>query len=152
MHYSVKHSEHQRNKSSSDYENTVLIYYSRREAQEEIARFNRKRWVALYCERTYLLQYRRVARKRTPLTINDPENIPALLERFIKLRPRVASLTRDGSPKDVHLSAELPPLLEPRCCLSHAQTCSGKFAPELASSEYYCHWSKWDRSETGGTD
>ena len=80
--------------TSSDYKSTVVAHYSRREVQEEIARFSRDRWVALHCEpldkkgRPYLLRYGRVAKNRIPLTINDPEGVPALLERFGKLRPR----------------------------------------------------------------
>lgn len=77
-----------------DYESTVVIHFNLREVQEEIARFSRDRWVALHCElldkkgRQYLLRYSRVAKNKIPLTINDPEDVQALLERFARLRPR----------------------------------------------------------------
>ena len=80
--------------TSSVYESTVVAYYSHTEVQEEIARFSTDRWVALHCElldkegRPYLLRYRRVAKNKIPLTIKNPEDVPALLERFGRLRPR----------------------------------------------------------------
>ena len=80
--------------SSSSYQNIVVAHYSRREVQEEIAKFSKSRWVALHCEkqnasgRPFLLRYRRTRKTKEPLTINTPDDIPALLKRFEKLRPR----------------------------------------------------------------
>mgnify|MGYP001059452827 CR=1 FL=1 len=80
--------------SSSSYEGIVVAHYSRREVQEEIAKFSKSRWVALHCElqnasgRPFLLRYRRTRRTKEPLTIDAPDDIPALLKRFEKLRPR----------------------------------------------------------------
>jgi len=79
---------------SSNYENTVISHYNRRDVQEEIARFSRDRWVALHCElhdaqgRPYLLRYKKVAKNKVPLTITSSEDISVLLKRFEKLRPR----------------------------------------------------------------
>lgn len=78
----------------SNYEDIVVTHYSRREVKEEIARFSKDRWVALHCElkdaddRPYLLRYKRVAKHKIPLTISDDEDVPALLKRFGRLRPR----------------------------------------------------------------
>lgn len=80
--------------SSSDYESIVVAHYNRKEVQEEIAKFSKDRWVALHCEaqdvkgRAYLLRYQRTRKGKVPMTINNPEDVPIILKRFEKLRPR----------------------------------------------------------------
>lgn len=80
--------------NSSNYESTVITHYNRRDVRKEIARFSKDRWIALHCElhdksgRPYLLRYKRTAKRKFPLTISGAEDIPFLLKRFRKLRPR----------------------------------------------------------------
>ena len=74
--------------------NTVLKHYEDELVKREIARFSAGRWVAIHCQtldkkgRPYLLRYLRQKKMKTPLTIDRPEAITRLMERFKKLKPR----------------------------------------------------------------
>jgi len=78
----------------SNYESTVVVHYGHTDVQGEIVKFSKDRWVALHCEhrdtkgRPYLLRYKKVAKRKVPLTITNSVEISALLKRFEKLRPR----------------------------------------------------------------
>lgn len=102
--------------SESNYENIVPSYYDRLEVQKEITKFSQKRWVALHCQLInpqgypVLLRYQRTTGKdKVPLTISKPEDVPALLNRFKRLKPRTfyasisvyKELTRQDHVKDL---------------------------------------------------
>jgi len=81
--------------SAPDYEKIVVHHYNKGEVQEEIVKFSRNRWVALHCEflnpqgYQVLLRYQRAYGKtKVPLTITEPRDMPKLIERFKRLRPR----------------------------------------------------------------
>jgi len=81
--------------SESNYEKMVVHHYSKEEVQEEITKFSRNRWVALHCESLnpqgyqVLLRYQRASEKtKVPLTITEPKDVPKLVERFKRLKPR----------------------------------------------------------------
>lgn len=81
--------------SVSDYEKTIVHHYNKEEVQEEIVKFSRNRWVALHCEflnpqgYQVLLRYQRAYGKdKVPLTITEPRDVPKLVERFERLKPR----------------------------------------------------------------
>jgi len=81
--------------SESEYERVVKVHYDNKEVQEEIAKFSKDRWIAVHCEQlnpqgyNVLLRYRKGAGKtKAPLTITKPEDVPMLLKRFERLRPR----------------------------------------------------------------
>lgn len=81
--------------SESDYENVVVAHYSNQAVQKEIVKFSQNRWVAVHCEQldpqgySVLLRYQKGAGKgKAPLTIAKPDDIPLLLRRFKRLRPR----------------------------------------------------------------
>jgi hypothetical protein len=94
----------------------VSSHYGRLDVQREIARYSQDRWVAIHCDFVnpqgypVLLRYQTGARKlKTPLTITKPEDVPSLLSRFARLKPRTfyasinvyRDLTRQESVKDV---------------------------------------------------
>jgi len=72
----------------------VLRHYQSELVKREIARFAAGRWVAVHCQsldksgRPYLLRYFRRAKRKVPLTIREPEDVPFIIERFKKLKPR----------------------------------------------------------------
>jgi len=79
----------------SDYEKIVVHHYNKEDVQGEIAKFSRSRWVALHCELLnpqgyqVLLRYQRAFGKaKVPLTINELKDVPELVERFKRLKPR----------------------------------------------------------------
>jgi len=81
--------------SESDYENIVLSHYNKPDVQREIAKFSQDRWVAIHCKFVnpqgyqVLLRYQRgEGKSKTPLTITKPDDVPLLLKRFQRLRPR----------------------------------------------------------------
>jgi len=81
--------------SESDYENVVMPHYNKQEVQDEIVRFSQNRWIAVQCQALnqqgypVLLRYHRGRGKiKAPLTITKPEEIPLLLNQYIRLRPR----------------------------------------------------------------
>ncbi len=101
--------------SESDYEAIVSKHYSQKQVQEEIARFSQDRWVALHCEilnpqgYPVWLRYQKSAEAgKVPLTIKNTEDVPTLLKRFKRLRPRTfyasicvyRELTRQDHVKD----------------------------------------------------
>lgn len=78
----------------SDYEKIVVPHYNVGEIQKEIVKFSRNRWVALHCEflnpqgYPVLLRYQRTRKEKTPITITKLEDVPMLLKRFERLKPR----------------------------------------------------------------
>ncbi len=74
----------------------VLEHYNRPGVASEIARFARRRWVALHCElkdekgRHLLVRYEAGGRegRRRPLRVEEAGDVLALLARFRHLRPR----------------------------------------------------------------
>jgi len=81
--------------SESDYEKIVVHHYNKEEVQEEIAKFSRGRWVAIHCDflslqgYQVLLRYQRASgRTKVPLTITEPKDVPKLVKRFERLRPK----------------------------------------------------------------
>ena len=101
---------------ASQVNSLVSSHYGRLDVQREIARYSRDRWVAIHCDFVnpqgypVLLRYQTGARKlKTPLTITKPEDVPSLLSRFARLKPRTfyasinvyRDLTRQESVKDV---------------------------------------------------
>jgi len=78
----------------NQYSNTILKHYKDELVKREIARFSAGRWVAVHCQslnksgRSYLLRYFRRAKRKIPLTIREPEDVPFIIERFKKLEPR----------------------------------------------------------------
>ena len=74
----------------------VLEHYARPEVPREIARFARKRWVAVHCERKdergrfLLVRYRRAGASgsRKPLRVDGPGDVVAILRELAGLRPR----------------------------------------------------------------
>ncbi len=102
--------------SASQLDDEVLAHYSRGDVQKEISRYSQDRWVAVHCNRvnsqgySVLLRYQRGEGKRkTPLTIAEPEDVLALLNRFAGLKPRTfyasinvyRELTRQEGVKDL---------------------------------------------------
>ena len=73
----------------------VLEHYGRPEVPREIARFARRRWVAIHCAkrdergRLLLIRYERGpgGRKR-PLTVRGPWDVPRLMKELMHMRPR----------------------------------------------------------------
>jgi len=80
--------------SEDKYESVVLSHYENDLVKREIARFSRGRWVAIHCQtldrsgRPYLLRYLRKARRKIPLTIESPDDVASVIERFKKLKPK----------------------------------------------------------------
>jgi hypothetical protein len=81
--------------SKSEIDNMVSTHYGRPDVQREIARYSQDRWVAVHCDfvnpQSYsvLLRYQRGDGKlKIPLTITKPEDVPSLLNRFARLKPR----------------------------------------------------------------
>ncbi len=80
--------------SEDEYKSVVLKHYEKDLVRSEIARFSRGRWVAVHCQtldkngRPYLLRYLKRAKRKIPLTIENPEDITNIIERFRKLQPR----------------------------------------------------------------
>jgi len=102
--------------SEPDYEQTVLAHYNQREVQEEIARFSQDRWVALHCETlnqqgypVWVRYQKDTGVGKAPLTIKKAEDVPVLLERYKRLKPRTfyasicvyRELTRQDHVKDL---------------------------------------------------
>jgi len=73
----------------------VVEHYRKPEVLKEIARFSKKRWVAVHCEekderrRPILVRYRRdPGGRRKPLSVERPEDVKRILEDLRPLRPR----------------------------------------------------------------
>jgi hypothetical protein len=103
--------------SESDYERIVSAHYSRREVQEEIARFSQCRWVAVHCETlnqqgfpVWLRYQRGAGATKAPLAIEEADDVLRLLERHRRLKPRTfyasicvyKELSKQDSLKDLH--------------------------------------------------
>jgi hypothetical protein len=79
----------------SEYEKTVVVHYSQKSVQQEITKFSQNRWVALHCETLnqqgypVWLRYQKASgASKAPLTIKNDADVPALLERYKRLKPR----------------------------------------------------------------
>lgn len=101
---------------TSQIDSLISSHYSRLDVQREIARYSQDRWVAVHCDfinpqgYAVLLRYQTGAGKlKIPLTITKPEDVPLLLNRFARLKPRTfyasvnvyRELTRQENVKDL---------------------------------------------------
>ncbi|MEM2897251.1 MAG: hypothetical protein QXG01_06760 [Candidatus Bathyarchaeia archaeon] len=70
---------------------SIVEHYSRAEVSEEIAKFSRKKWIGLHCEkvdkkgRNYLIRY---SKEKIPLKIRTSSDVTKLLNDFKELKPR----------------------------------------------------------------
>ena len=102
--------------STSQIDSVVSTHYSRLNVQKEIARYSQDRWVAIHCDfinpegYSVLLRYQKGAGKlKITLAITKPEDVPSLLNRFARLKPRTfyasinvyRELTRQESVRDL---------------------------------------------------